>query len=50
MQTEQKRHIRGTKIRMAANFFSVITQSRQECNIAFTQMRETISKEKPFKK
>lgn len=38
MQREQKdilEELRGTKIRVAANFFSEITQSRQEWNIAF---------------
>lgn len=45
-----ERHIRGTKIRMAANFFSVITQSRQECNIAFKIQGKLLTQGKTFQK
>jgi len=53
MQTEQKNileELRGTKIRMAVNFFSEITQSRQEWNIAFKIQGKLLTQEKTFQK
>lgn len=53
MQTEQKNileELRGTKIRMAANFFSEITQSRQKWNIAFKIQGKLLTQGKTFQK